>query len=282
MAKIWYISDGRSYVVNGDPGTTITYTNSTVNGTAAGKQAATIPFGATSVIFPSNGSEVEISSDEATIDQVFNAAAAGAGSSSGGSGSVGGITFQVVTTLPAQGETGVIYLVNLPDEGTDVFEKWIWVDSEWESIGKTVLDPATYAKLVGGNEFTGDQVITGSLTVIGATSGAAAANYEVPETTSQVGDTWLRNTGTEIILISTADDGTYTQLYFAGANTPLANTYEGGEAMLGYVTRDSAGNIMTDAEGNAMVGTQKLSALFPNNRGENAFNPADPAMPTAE
>ena len=126
MAKIWYISDGRSYVVNGDPGTTITYTNSTVNGTAAGKQAATIPFGATSVIFPSNGSEVEISSDEATIDQVFNAAAAGAGSSSGGSGSVGGIIFQVVDTLPAQGESGVVYLVKLPDEGTDVFERWIW------------------------------------------------------------------------------------------------------------------------------------------------------------
>jgi hypothetical protein len=44
--------------------------------------------------------------------------------------------------------------------------------------------------------------------------------------------------------------------------------------MMGYVVRDSAGNVMTDAEGNAMVGTQKLSVLFPNNRGENAFTPA--------
>lgn len=69
-------------------------------------------------------------------------------------------------------------------------------------------------------------------------------------------------------------DGTYTQLYFSGANTPLANTYENGEAMMGYVVRDKSGNIMTDAEGNAMVGTQKLSVLFPNNRGENAFTPA--------
>ena len=282
MAKIWQISDGRSYVVNGDPGTTITYTNSTSNGTAAGKQAASIPVGATSVIFPSNGSEVEISSDTATIEQVFNAAAAGAGSSSGGSGSVGGITFQVVETLPDQGETGVIYLVNLPDEGTDVFEKWIWVNSAWESIGTTVLDPATYAKLVGGNEFTGDQVINGSLTVIGATSGVAAANYEVVETSLPAGDTWLRNTGTEIILISTAEDGTYTQLDFAGANTPLANTYEGGEAMMGYAVKDSAGNVVTDVAGNAMVGTQKVSVLFPNNRVENVFTPAVPAMPTEE
>lgn len=76
------------------------------------------------------------------------------------------------------------------------------------------------------------------------------------------------------VIRSTAEDGTYTQLYFSGANTPLANTYEGGEAMMGYVVRDSAGNIMVDAEGNAMVGTQKLSVLFPNNRGENAFTPA--------
>lgn len=76
------------------------------------------------------------------------------------------------------------------------------------------------------------------------------------------------------VIRSTAEDGTYTQLYFSGANTPLANTYENGEAMMGYVVRDSAGNIMTDAEGNAMVGTQKLSVLFPNNRGENAFTPA--------
>ena len=76
------------------------------------------------------------------------------------------------------------------------------------------------------------------------------------------------------VIRSTAEDGTYTQLYFSGANTPLANTYENGEAMMGYVVRDSAGNVMTDAEGNAMVGTQKLSVLFPNNRGENAFTPA--------
>lgn len=252
MAKIWQISDGRSYVVNGDPGTTITYTNSTSNGTAAGKQAASIPTGATSVTFPSNGAEVEISSDTATIDQVFNAAAAGSGSSSGGSGSEGGVTFEIVTTLPEQGAAGVIYLVKVSEEGDDKFEEWIWVDSAWESIGTTSIDPTTYARLVGGNTFEGDQIINGSLTVMGESSGVEDENA------------WLRYTGTEIILSSTAEDGTYTQLYFAGANTPLANTYEGGEAMLGYVTKDSAGTIVT-------AGTQKLSVLFPNNI--NAFNP---------
>lgn len=250
MAKIWQISDGRSYVVNGAPGTTVTYTDSPSNGTAAGKQAARIPAGATSVTFPSNGAEVEISSDAATIDQVFNADCACSGSSSGGGGSAGGVTFQVVETLPEQGEEGVIYLVKVSETGDDKFEEWIWVDSAWESIGTTAVDPTTYAKLVGGNTFEGDQVINGSLTVMGDSTGVT----ELSETTD-----------TEIIFHSTAEDGTYTQLYFAGANTPLANTYEGGEAMLGYVTRDSAGNVVTS-------GTQKLSVLFPNNR--NAFNPA--------
>ena len=78
-----------------------------------------------------------------------------------------------------------------------------------------------------------------------------------------------------LVFASLSSDRAYkTQLYFSGAGTPLANTYENGEAMMGYVVRDSAGNVMTDAEGNAMVGTQKLSVLFPNNRGENAFTPA--------
>lgn len=204
MAKIWQISDGRSYVVNGDPGTTITYTNSTSNGTAAGKQAASIPAGATSVTFPSNGSEVEISQDTATIDQVFNAAAAGSGSSSGGSGSAGGVTFQIVTTLPSQGAAGVIYLVKVSETGDDRYEEWIWVDSAWESIGTTAVDPTTYAKLIGGNTFEGNQVINGDLTVTGNVSGVTESNYNVVETTettiTPTGGTWVRYTGTETSL----------------------------------------------------------------------------------
>ena len=204
MAKIWQISDGRSYVVNGDPGTTITYTNSPSNGTAAGKPVTSIPAGATSVTFPSNGSEVEISSDTATIDQVFNAAAAGSGSSSGGSGSSGGVSFQIVTTLPSQGAAGVIYLVKVSETGDDKFEEWIWVDSAWESIGTTAVDPTTYAKLIGGNTFEGNQVINGDLTVTGDVSGVTESNYNVVETTettiTPTGGTWVRYTGTATAL----------------------------------------------------------------------------------
>ena len=57
------------------------------------------------------------------------------------------------------------------------------------------------------------------------------------------------------VIRSTAEDGTITQLYFSGANTPLANTYANGEAIMGYVTKDNAGNPIAS-------GFKRLSALF--------------------
>lgn len=89
---------------------------------------------------------------------------------------------------------------------------------------------------------------------------------------------------------STADAGwCKTQFYIAGANTPLAIDYEDGEAMMGYVVTDSVGKKLA-------AGTQKLSALFPNNstfqpatvdeNGEwvmpKVFHPSDLDMPTEE
>ena len=91
------------------------------------------------------------------------------------------------------------------------------------------------------------------------------------------------------VIRSTASDGTYTQLYFSGANTPLANTYENGAPMLGYVTKDSAGNVVA-------AGTRSLIELLTNNstfapasldeNGEwvmpKVFHPSDLDMPTEE
>lgn len=55
-----------------------------------------------------------------------------------------------------------------------------------------------------------------------------------------------------------------TLLYLIGADSPLATTYENGEACLGYVVKDSSGNILA-------CGTRKLSELLTNNT---AFAPA--------
>lgn len=57
------------------------------------------------------------------------------------------------------------------------------------------------------------------------------------------------------VIRSTAEDGTYTQLYFSGANTPLANTYTNGEALMGFVTSDKDGNPVAS-------GYKRLSAIF--------------------
>lgn len=57
---------------------------------------------------------------------------------------------------------------------------------------------------------------------------------------------------------------TQTQFYLIGAGSALATTYEGGEACLGYVVKDTSGNIL-------FCGTRKLSELLTNNT---AFAPA--------
>ena len=113
-----------------------------------------------------------------------------------------------------------------------------------------------------------------------AASGTNAISIGVNATVSDYGATVIR---------STAEDGTYTQLYFSGANTPLANQYYNGEAMMGYVVTDSAGTKLA-------CGTRRLSELFPDNSltqpaslDENGdwvipkvFHPSDLDMPQEE
>lgn len=55
-----------------------------------------------------------------------------------------------------------------------------------------------------------------------------------------------------------------TNLYLISAGSPLANTYENGEACLGYLVKDMSGNVLA-------CGTRKLSELLTNNT---AFAPA--------
>lgn len=91
------------------------------------------------------------------------------------------------------------------------------------------------------------------------------------------------------VIRSTAEDGTYTQLYFSGANTPLANTYHGGAPMLGYVTKDSAGNIVAAGTRSLIDLLTDNSTFAPASLDENGewvaptvFHPSDLDMPTEE
>lgn len=115
------------------------------------------------------------------------------------------------------------------------------------------------------------ETITSSPYTVAVGNGAKAANY---------GATVIR---------STAEDGTITQLYFSGANTPLANTYHGGAPMLGYVTKDAAGNIVAAGTRSLIDLLTDNSTFAPASLDENGewvmpkvFHPSDLDLPSEE
>lgn len=60
-----------------------------------------------------------------------------------------GIDFQVVSTLPATGAKGVIYLLHNVTSETDIYDEYIWVTptsgaSHYEQIGTTAVDLSGY------------------------------------------------------------------------------------------------------------------------------------------
>ena len=61
------------------------------------------------------------------------------------------IDLQVVTSLPATGKKGVIYLVAHTHTDTgDIYDEFVWVESEksYEKIGNTDVDLSAYVKSV--------------------------------------------------------------------------------------------------------------------------------------
>lgn len=58
---------------------------------------------------------------------------------------VTGIDFQVVTTLPATGTKGVIYLLsNSSSETQNIYDEYIWITDKYEKIGTTAVDLSNY------------------------------------------------------------------------------------------------------------------------------------------
>lgn len=51
-----------------------------------------------------------------------------------------GISFEVVSTLPASGTAGTIYLVSNGGSGTNVYDEYIYYNNAWEKIGSTAAD----------------------------------------------------------------------------------------------------------------------------------------------
>ena len=59
-------------------------------------------------------------------------------------GSVTGISFEVVDSLPATGEAGKIYLVSHAHGAQDQYDEYIYYNGAWEKIGSTDIDLSNY------------------------------------------------------------------------------------------------------------------------------------------
>lgn len=59
-------------------------------------------------------------------------------------GSITGISFEVVTSLPTAGAAGVIYLVSNSGSSPNSYDEYIYVNNGWEKIGTTDVDLSGY------------------------------------------------------------------------------------------------------------------------------------------
>lgn len=62
--------------------------------------------------------------------------------------SITGIEFQIVSTLPATGQTGVIYLMSNSGSAPNIYDEYIWIasTSTYEKIGTTDVDLSGYVQ----------------------------------------------------------------------------------------------------------------------------------------
>lgn len=86
--------------------------------------------------------------------------------------------YEVVTTLPATGTKGTIYLKAATDaQGNDIYEEYIWVNSKFEKLGTTAK-----VDLTGYLKDSGAQTLNGSLSVVNSndnTSGNVILNNKL-------------------------------------------------------------------------------------------------------
>lgn len=76
-----------------------------------------------------------------------------------------GIDFEIVSTLPATGVKGTIYLVPNQGSGTDVYDEYIWVEptggtARFEKIGSTNIDLSGYVQASEMHALTNSEIDT--------------------------------------------------------------------------------------------------------------------------
>ena len=71
-----------------------------------------------------------------------------------------GIDFQIVQTLPATGQKGVIYLVANSGTSPNSYDEYIWVNNAFEKIGTTDIDLSGYVQASEMHALTNAEIDT--------------------------------------------------------------------------------------------------------------------------
>lgn len=134
LAYLWQKIINNNPVVN--DGTLTIQKNGSSVGTFSANQSSTSTI---NITVPTNNNQLTNGAGYQTSAQVqsaINSALA----------DITGVEFQVVASLPATGENGVIYLVSNSGSGQNVYDEYIWLESQskFEKIGTTDVDLSGY------------------------------------------------------------------------------------------------------------------------------------------
>ena len=105
-----------------------------VNGTAQ-----TVSSKAVNITVPTNNNQLTNGAGYQTASQVSALI-------SNAIGEMTGIDFQIVTSLPATGTKGVIYLMSNSGANPNSYDEYIWVNNKFEKIGTTDVDLSGYVQ----------------------------------------------------------------------------------------------------------------------------------------
>ena len=72
---------------------------------------------------------------------------------------IAGISFNVVASLPATGEEGVIYFLSNSGSGTNTYDEYVWVNNKFEKLGQKEISLDGYVKEEDLGEYTFDETM---------------------------------------------------------------------------------------------------------------------------
>lgn len=94
--------------------------------------------GAANITVPTNNNQLTNGAGYQTASQVNSLIATAIGD-------ITGISYEVVNSLPATGEAGVIYLISNSGTSPNIYDEYIYVNNKFEKIGTTEVDLSNYS-----------------------------------------------------------------------------------------------------------------------------------------